>query len=63
MWVGNKECKKTIEKAWDQHIRGCTMNEFSCSINRCRRSLSEWNKSRFGNILVLLKKKRRELNT
>nr|POF24132.1 hypothetical protein CFP56_06215 [Quercus suber] len=50
MWLREDECKDVVNDAWERGRSMGTQHQFTQCLDECRRSLSTWNKTKFGHV-------------
>nr|POF16850.1 hypothetical protein CFP56_17419 [Quercus suber] len=50
MWTSNSACREVISRAWDCTTKGTPMFKATRKLQRCKKSLKDWNRDHFGNV-------------
>ena len=50
MWLKDEQCEEVVFEAWERGKNMGTQNLFKQCMEECRRSLSSWNKNKFGHV-------------
>ena len=58
MWLRDKSCSFTVNRAWGPPIGGATMPEVAEKVNFCAFKLIEWSKNSFGSVKKMLEEKK-----
>ena len=57
MWLCDKGCSSTVNKAWGPPLIGAIMVEVAGKVQFCGEKLTEWSKNSFGNVKKTLEEK------
>lgn len=61
MWLKGERCEGVVHSAWDISTTSNLMGNVLFKVSNYQTQLSSWNKKVFGNVRMLLTKKRKEL--
>ena len=61
MWLSDCGCSDIIEAVWLSREDGDAHDNVICKIDKCDKELRVWNRNCFGNVRMVLSRKRKEL--